>query len=216
MTYTYEPRNHIGQYSSIFEIFPDRFQDISTTTMQIVIYLISAGLLLGAAYIVFNYVVAGEFKSKGRLGWGASMLQLLIFIAFFLFPYIYMPPEWSWDWLPNGTWNRLVALILVTLGLGSSIGIMFWFGLRRAFGLQVKGIVRKGPYRYSRNPQMVGGWLAIIGVFVYLPSLLGLGWVLIWAIIGHWMVSVEETHLGRVFGRDYEEYCEITPRYIFH
>jgi protein-S-isoprenylcysteine O-methyltransferase Ste14 len=62
---------------------------------------------------------------------------------------------------------------------------------------------------------MLGGWLMVLGVFVYLPSVYNLGWLLIWAVIGHWMVTTEETHLRRVFGEEYEQYCEETPRYIF-
>lgn len=188
---------------------------MQTETIQIVIYLISAGLLLSAAYYVFHHVIPGDFMAKGRLGWLASTLQLLVFTAFFCFPYLYMPPEWAWDWLPNGTWNRLAALVLVIAGLGGAFGIMFWFGLRRAFGVEVKGIVRTGPYTYSRNPQMLGGWLAVVGVFIYLPSWYGLVWVLIWGLIGHWMVSAEEDHLRRVFGEAYEHYCAETPRYLF-
>jgi protein-S-isoprenylcysteine O-methyltransferase Ste14 len=183
--------------------------------MQIATYLISAGLLLGGAYIVFNFVVAGSYKDRGRLNWWASSLQLLIFIAFFCFPYLYMPPSWAWDWYPNGTWNRLAALVLVIIGLGCSFGIMVWFGLRRAFGIEIKGIVRIGPYAYSRNPQMLGGWLAVLGVFIYLPSWYGLGWVLIWSLIGHWMIAAEEDHLRRVFGEVYERYCKETPRFLF-
>ncbi|MDH3942735.1 MAG: isoprenylcysteine carboxylmethyltransferase family protein [Anaerolineae bacterium] len=183
--------------------------------MQILIYLLSAALLLAAAYIVFHRVVAKDYLERGRLGGWASALQLLIFTAFFCFPYIYMPPEWSWDWLPNGTWNRMMALVLVVLGMVGAFGTMFWFGIRRAFGVQVKGIVRGGPYRYTRNPQMLGGWLMVLGVFVYLPSLYNLGWVLIWAMIGHWMVTNEETHLRRVFGEEYEQYCKKTRRYLF-
>ena len=184
--------------------------------LQTAIYLISTALLLVAAYIVFNRVVAQDYKNKGRLGWWASTLQFLIFVAFFCFPYLYMPPEWAWDWLPNGTWNRLTALVLVLLGMVVAFGTMFWFGLRRAFGLEVKGIIRIGPYRFTRNPQMLGGWLMVLGVLVYLPSVYHLGWLLIWAVIGHWMVTTEETHLRRVFGEEYERYCEETPRYIFN
>lgn len=188
---------------------------MSNPTTRIVIYLMAAALLVGAAHIVFNLVVAGEYKSKSRLSWWVSMLQLVIFAGFFCFPYLYMPPEWSWDWLPNGTWNRLAALVMVILGLGGAFGTMFWFGLPRAFGFQVNKIVRTGPYRYSRNPQMVLGWLAVLGVWVYRPSLYAVGWVLIWALIGHWMISVEEGHLRRVFGQDYQDYCADTPRYLF-
>jgi len=182
--------------------------------MQTVIYLASSVLLITSAYIVFHRVVAQDYLKKGQLGWWASTLQLLIFGAFFCFPYLYMPPEWAWDWLPNGTWNRLAALALISLGMVVAFGTMIWFGLGRAFGLKVKGMVRTGPYRYSRNPQMVGGWLMVWGVFVYLPSIYNLGWVLIWAVIGHWMVINEEIHLLRMFGEEYESYCEKTPRYL--
>jgi len=183
--------------------------------MQTTIYLISTALLLITSYIVFHRVVAKDYLNKGRLGWWSSTLQFLIFTALFCFPYLYMPPEWSWDWLPNGTWNRLAALVLVSLGMLVSFGIMIWFGVKRAFGLEVKGIVSNGPYRFTRNPQMLGGWLMVLGVFVYLPSAYNLGWVLIWAAIGHWMVSNEETNLRQIFGEEYERYCDKTPRYLF-
>ena len=182
--------------------------------MQTLIYLIAAALLVTAAYLVFNRVVAKDYENRGRLGWWASTLQLAIFAAFFCFPYLYMPPEWAWDWLPNGTWNRLAALMLVVLGMLLAFPTMIWFGMKRAFGFEVTGIVANGLYRYSRNPQMVGGWLMVLGVFVYLPSLYNLGWVLIWALIGHWMVTNEEIHLRKVFGEEYNRYCEKTPRYL--
>jgi len=134
--------------------------------LQTAIYLVSTALLLVAAYIVFNHVVAQDYKNKGRLGWLASTLQLLIFVAFFCYPYLYLPPQWAWDWLPNGTWNRLIALVLVLLGMVVAFGTMIWFGLQRAFGLEVKGIIRIGPYRFTRNPQMLGGWLMVLGVLV--------------------------------------------------
>jgi len=183
--------------------------------MQIVGYMVSAVFLLTGAYLVFHRVVARDYQEKGRLGWLASLLQLGVFFAFFCFPYLYMPKEWAWDWLPNGTWNRLVALTLVSIGMVLAFGTMFWFGLGRAFGLTAKGLVTTGLYRYSRNPQMVGGWLMVIGVFFYLPSLYNLGWVGFWAFIGHWMVTNEEVFLRRVYGEEYVLYCKKTPRYLF-
>lgn len=98
--------------------------------MQTFIYLISAALLITAAYLVFNHVVVKDYAKKDRSGWWASTLQLAIFAAFFCFPSIY-----------------------------------------------------------------------------------NLGWVLIWALIGHWMLTNEEIHLRRVFGEEYDPYCEKTPRY---
>ncbi|MFN2213704.1 MAG: methyltransferase family protein [Anaerolineales bacterium] len=183
--------------------------------LRVVIYLISAALLLILAYFVFNHIVARDYLQKGRLGRVSAILQLLIFVAFFCFPYLYLPAQWAWDWMPNGTWNKLAALVLVCLGMLVAFGTMIWFGIAHAFGLKMDGIVKSGPYRYSRNPQMLGGWVIVVGIFVYQPSLYSLVWLLIWAIIGHWMVTNEEIHLRRQFGEDFDRYCTETPRYFF-
>lgn len=68
-----------------------------------------------------------------------------------------LPPEWAWDWLPNGTWNRLVALILVASGMVLAFGTMGWFGIRRAFGLG-RGLAARRSLPIL--PQSAdGGWL---------------------------------------------------------
>ncbi len=182
--------------------------------MDVAVFLLSAVLLLAFAYLVFYRVVAQDYLKKGRLSWLASALQLLVLVAFFLFPYLYMPSEWAWDWLPNGTWNRLIAFVLASTGVLLAFGTMIWFGLKRAFGLEAKGIVTTGLYRYTRNPQIIGAWLMVLGVFAYLPSLYNVGWVLIWALISYWMVVNEESYLRRLYGEEYERYCEQTPRYL--
>jgi protein-S-isoprenylcysteine O-methyltransferase Ste14 len=109
------------------------------------------------------------------------------------------------DWLPL-FWKRQ--------GWPVAFGTMALFGLRRAFGLQAEGMVTTGPYRFSRNPQLLGGWLMVLGMLAYQPSLYALGWVLIWALIGHWMITVEEEHLQRLFGEAYQRYRQATPRYL--
>jgi protein-S-isoprenylcysteine O-methyltransferase Ste14 len=88
------------------------------------------------------------------------------------------------------------------------------FGLRRAFGWQVEGLVRSGLYRVTRNPQLVGGVLMVIGPALLWPSWYALGWVLLYGVVGHLMVMTEEEHLHQVHGEEYERYCEQTPRYL--
>ena len=182
--------------------------------MNVLLYVTFAALLTAAGFLVFRRVVARAYLIKGRLDLTSSLLQLAVFAGFFSFPYLYLPPEWAWDWLPNGTWNRLVALILVASGMVLAFGTMGWFGIRRAFGLRVGGLQRAGPYRFSRNPQMVGGWLMVLGVVFYRPSVYTAGWVLIWVLLGRWMIAGEEAHLRSVFGEEYEQYCRNTPRYL--
>ena len=84
---------------------------------------------------------------------------------------------------------------------------MACFGLRPALGWQPDHLVQEGPYRYSRNPQLVGG-------AVLWPSIYALGWVLLWGIIAHWMATTEEEHLRNLFGEAYERYTRRVPRYF--
>ena len=113
--------------------------------MNVLLYLACGVLLLAFGFVVFRRIVAHSYQIKGRLGPTASLLQLAVFAGFFSFPYLYMPPEWSWDWLPNGSWNRLAALVLVVSGMLLAFGTMGWFGIGRAFGLRVSGLLRAAP-----------------------------------------------------------------------
>jgi protein-S-isoprenylcysteine O-methyltransferase Ste14 len=133
------------------------------------------------------------------------------------FPYLYNPPEWAWFWsqdVPVGAPLRTIGMLCIVVGLVSAFGTMLWFGLRRAFGLGVDRLVQTGPYRLTRNPQLVGGSLLAIGSFALWPSWYGLGWVALYGFVAHLMVLTEEEHLRDVYGEDYVRYCERVPRYI--
>jgi protein-S-isoprenylcysteine O-methyltransferase Ste14 len=110
---------------------------------------------------------------------------------------------------------QLIGLILIGLGFIVAFGTMAWFGIGKAFGLKVEGITRQGPYKISRNPQILGGYLLVIGTAVQRPSLYALGWLLMYALIAHWMIITEEEHLSRLFGEEYQRYCSQVPRYLF-
>lgn len=180
-------------------------------------YFILAPLLLLFAYVVFRRVVRVDYEARGRLGLVASLLQLLVLFGYFCFPYLYNPPGWDLFWrldLSTRPALQVTGLVLICLGFIVAFGTMFWFGITRAFGLRVEGITNKGPYRLSRNPQVVGGYLLVLGVFVQWPSFYALGWVFMYALIMHWMILSEEEHLLRLFGPAYEAYCSQTPRYL--
>jgi protein-S-isoprenylcysteine O-methyltransferase Ste14 len=182
-----------------------------------VVYLFLALLLLIFSYVVFRLIVRRDYRNRGRLGAVASFLQLLVFGAYFTFPYLFNPPEWPWFWMLSGSSPRawqIGGLILICLGFVVAFGTMAWFGLNRAFGVHIAGLASHGPYGVSRNPQILGGYLLVLGTAVQWPSAYSLGWVLTYAIIAHWMVIVEEEHLARVYGEQYQEYCRSVPRYL--
>ena len=78
-----------------------------------------------------------------------------------------------------------------------------------------QSLVTTGPYAFSRHPMYVGWWLAHLG----LGMTRGSGWVFatvpLAALADHRGVLSEERELVRMFGREYEEYAERTPRYLF-
>jgi protein-S-isoprenylcysteine O-methyltransferase Ste14 len=186
---------------------------------HLAVYLLLALLLLITAYIVFRLIVRKDYLRRGHLGWFSSSLQLVVFGCIFSFPYIFNPPEWALPWRlegPTGLLLQLLGLAIIVLGFAIAFGTMAWFGLRRAFGLELKGLVHTGPYRITRNPQILGGYLLFIGVTVQWPSWYSLGWIILYGIIGHFMVITEEEHLSARFGEEYRRYCEHTPRYLFN
>ena len=185
--------------------------------MSLLIYSLLVILLLSFAYIVFRYFVRRDYQDRGRLSLAASVLQLSVFAAYFCFPYLYNPPEWAWFWRlcgPTPQSLQLLGLGLICLGIIAALGTMAWFGIGKAFGVIIKGLTTQGPYRISRNPQILGGYLMIIGVVLQWPSLYAVVWLVMYGFILHWMVLTEEEHLLRVFGDEYRKYCSEVPRYL--
>jgi protein-S-isoprenylcysteine O-methyltransferase Ste14 len=97
----------------------------------------------------------------------------------------------------------------------TSAGIIEFRSLRRVSGMEISKLVTTGIYRWSRNPQFLGLYLALLGV-----SLLGRsGYALLLTIIAviwchYYIVKVEEPYLERIFGEGYMAYKSRTPRYI--
>ena len=179
--------------------------------------LFLAILLLLFAYIVFRQIVRRDYLERGKLSVFASTLQLLVFCGFFFFPYLFNPPEWVYFWrlsIAERHYGQEIGFVIICLGFLVAFGTMAWFGIGKAFGLNVDGLTSWGPYQVSRNPQILGGYLLVIGTAIQRLSLYSLGWIVLYAIISHWMVITEEEHLSRVYGKEYEKYCSKVPRYL--
>ncbi|MBN1992452.1 MAG: hypothetical protein JW953_07080 [Anaerolineae bacterium] len=185
--------------------------------MVLTVYLISALLLLVAAFAIFRIFVRRDYRQTGRLTWFSSFLELLIWGLYMSFPYIYNPPQWIWFWsdhVPVSTFLRIIGLVCIISGLALAFITMLWFGLRRAFGLEVNELIQAGPYRVTRNPQIVGGFLLVVGSVVLWPSGYAVGWVILYLTISHLMIITEEEHLHKVYPEACRQYCRQTPRYL--
>lgn len=82
----------------------------------------------------------------------------------------------------------LFAVALRAAGLRSllsAIEFKLWFGLRLAFGLEVTMLIQTGPYRLSRNPQLVGGALLAVAKVNLWQLWYAVGWIILSAAAGH-------------------------------
>jgi protein-S-isoprenylcysteine O-methyltransferase Ste14 len=186
--------------------------------LSLIVFLLITLFLLAAAYIVFRVIVRREYQMQGQLTWKSSSLQLIAFAGLMSFPYLFNPPEWALFWLPAGPTSlqqHIAGLVIVILGFIVAFGTMAWFGMRRAFGLDTQDLISTGPYQLSRNPQILGGYLLVIGITVQWPSWYMVTWIALYGLIGHWMILTEEEHLNKVLDNAYQSYCERTPRYLF-
>jgi protein-S-isoprenylcysteine O-methyltransferase Ste14 len=181
------------------------------------VYSVSVLVLVVATFIVFRLLVRRDYRRRGRLTALSSLLELLVWASYMGFPYLYNPPQWAWFWsqeVPVGPTLRIIGVTCIAAGLVSAFGTMAWFGLRRAFGLEVGQLIRLGPYRFTRNPQLLGGSLLVIGSVLLWPSWYAVGWAVLYGVVAHLMVLTEEEHLRAVFGDAYVRYCEQVPRYL--
>ena len=184
---------------------------------HLIVFLFLTLLLLGAAYIVFRVIVRRDYRDRGQLTWISSTLQLLVFAGLMSYPYLFNPPEWALFWLlagPTSPRQQIIGMVIIILGFVVAFRIMGWFGLRRAFGFEPQGLITTGPYRLTRNPQILGGYLLVIGVAVQWLSWYMVAWIAMYGLIGHWMILTEEEHLQEVFGDEFISYCEQVPRYL--
>ena len=107
------------------------------------------------------------------------------------------------------------GVVLMGVGAVLCVGAAYAFrSPRRLNFLEHTRLVTEGIYRWSRNPQLVGWTLVLVGLGLLRGSamvlfLAGLVWV---SYRLH--LPTEEEHLRRVFGDDYEAYQRRTHRYF--
>ena len=113
---------------------------------------------------------------------------------------------------------RIVGALPFLGGLGLGIGGSAIF--RRA-GTTIKPfqesskLVTKGPFRYSRNPMYLGMALGLVGIGIFLGTLMPLLLIpaFVWKIT-RGFIQHEEVMLESVFGDEYRDYMGRVRRWI--
>ncbi|MNO37561.1 hypothetical protein D3C76_276450 [compost metagenome] len=78
----------------------------------------------------------------------------------------------------------------------------------------VTKLITHGIYKFSRNAAFVGFDLMFLGLFLMYPNPLTLIIFILNIAAIHLLILQEEQHLKSVFGDEYMNYCNTTPRYI--
>jgi protein-S-isoprenylcysteine O-methyltransferase Ste14 len=155
--------------------------------------------------------VRSDYRRLRRLSRPVAWLQTGYFFLYAVCSYAVLDSDLTRIQASGG----LLALAVLMMAAGGMIvAFSMPFLGRRSFGGHVGGLLTSGIYRYSRNPQLVGAFLFIVGYALLWPSVSGMLWAGLWLPIAHLMVRGEEEHLRDVFGKLYTDYCAETPRYV--
>jgi protein-S-isoprenylcysteine O-methyltransferase Ste14 len=179
---------------------------------NLALYLLSLFLMVVVSLLVLRVFVRRDYLHGGCLSTRSAILQALVFFVYGGFPSIYLPGYWPVSHVDLPL--RIMGLTSLTIGLVIMLIGIYRLGLLRALGLQTNGLKKTSYYQVTRNPQVFGCVLYIIGFVILWPSWFALGWGLSLMVILHVMVLTEEEHLRNAYGQDYELYCKSVPRYL--
>jgi protein-S-isoprenylcysteine O-methyltransferase Ste14 len=185
--------------------------------MSLTLYLVSASVVLSAAFVVFRVLVRHDYRKRGHLTRFTGFSELAVRMLVVFFPCLYSPDDWLLVWFGNPPVSlplRIVGGTATAVGILIAVAAITGLGVGKTMGQTRDTLNQAGLYRMSRNPQIVGGALVVTGCAVLWPSWYALGWVALYAIVGHVMVLTEEEYLRNVYGEEYTTYCQRTPRYV--
>ena len=81
-------------------------------------------------------------------------------------------------------------------------------------GTETGNLVTRGPYRHSRNPQIVGWGLVLLGASLAGRSPKALLLTAAFFLLHRLYFVSEEQHLERTFGEEYRRYRSTAPRFL--
>ncbi len=126
--------------------------------------------------------------------------------------------------LDYGHWHLTPALErawLQGLGLGLYLFAALWQMWTDAYLASyfareqpASGPIEKGPFRHVRHPRYAGAIMGKVAFALVFASALGWPLAFAWALLLTRKVEIEEAHLRKVFGAEYEAYAEKTARLL--
>ncbi len=180
---------------------------------KIDMFLILSLLFIIFSYYVFRIIVKGSYLKHLKLTPISYLLEILIFALHANLAYLTFQTKWpKLPPIPDNLIQRAFAIIFITAG--SIILTFAWIklGTKTSLGLDKKKLVVSGIYNYSRNPQLTGYGLILLGFLILYFNTFLLLWFLEYLIIAFFMIKTEEEFLSFKYCEQYREYCKKVPR----
>jgi protein-S-isoprenylcysteine O-methyltransferase Ste14 len=106
------------------------------------------------------------------------------------------------------------VLLVVGLLLMVAAGVNLGGSLRMGLPTEKTALRTSGPYRYSRNPMYVGGFLTCLAALAWTANPVIFVLSAVAAIVHHRIVLAEEKYLAAEFGEAWTEYSRKVRRYL--
>jgi protein-S-isoprenylcysteine O-methyltransferase Ste14 len=125
-------------------------------------------------------------------------------------------PAWTAGWIVVAAAALLYLWCLLMFVLaGGTPAVFFTRPLQFLIGSEPREVVRRGPYRFSRNPMYVAVVTAILGQALVYRSTSVLWYGIAVAAVFHLVVVlIEEPHLRAARGENYKRYCTTVRRWL--
>ncbi len=176
-------------------------------------------LILGSAILILPGAWAlmhaeRDLVASARLG---PTTFAAAFLAYVGHAVVTLIAAWGSVWpMPIG---RTIAVVvggtLAMFGGAVYLAARLQFrSFRLTWGLESSHLVTAGIYKYSRNPQVVGAVLFLLGVAVVGRSLVAVALVGLLCLSSLVWLPREERALEHIFGDEYRNYQAVTPRFL--
>ena len=117
--------------------------------------------------------------------------------------------------LPSITASYFARWLVFVLTLIGTVLIVVWSLKSLPPATRGKKLVTNGAYRYLRHP-LYAAFLSCLnfGLAVLLNNWIYIIWAVLLHGVWHWNIESEEKLMRQEFPSEYEEYCQITGRFI--
>ncbi|MFV1858529.1 MAG: isoprenylcysteine carboxylmethyltransferase family protein [Anaerolineales bacterium] len=180
-------------------------------TYILVVTLVAQALLGGSLIVTLLVPGIRIWPPPGKKSWQYVFTWGLTFVSF---GGILALGILDWNSFLFDHWLRFpVGIALIAFGLYLVLWAIRTLGSDASQGLG-GGLIREGPYRWTRNPQYVADLAILAGFAVLSNSFLAL---ITGALAAVWFILApftEEPWLRDQLGEEYEQYMNQVPRFI--